>query len=90
MDEQTTVIINKRTVSKFVLRALVASAAGGVVTKSLITVIPATDNYDIAEITGAVVGFIVSGNLTPQIDKLVDDFYDKREMKAALNAPKHA
>jgi putative Mn2+ efflux pump MntP len=74
--------INKRTVTKFVVKSVVTVAVGSMITTTLSTRIPVSERFSVAEITGSVGGWMVANKLQPQTDKLVDDFYDKREAKA--------
>lgn len=75
--------LTKRTITKYAAKAVVMSVAGSAITKALLAAIPATSNYKIAEISGAVGGWVVSEKLEPHTDQLVDDFYDTVEAKKA-------
>lgn len=73
--------MNKRTFVKYLVKTIVMSAAGKAITRSLVSAVPATERYNIAEITGAVGGWYISEKLEPQTDELVDKFFDKCEDK---------
>lgn len=73
--------MNKRVFTKFLAKTIVASAAGKAITKALLRSIPATERYNIAEISGAVGGWYISEKLEPTTDDLVDKFFDKCEDK---------
>lgn len=71
--------MDKRLIAKFVAKMLVSTAVGGVVTKALSATIPATKNFKIADMSGGVVGWMVSENLELQINEKIDKFFDRRE-----------
>lgn len=78
--------MSTRTLLKYVAKTIVMSTAGSIITKTLIAAIPQTERYNIADIAGAIGGFYAGEKLEPTTDKIVDDFFDKREAKAAITA----
>lgn len=78
--------MNKRLIVKYAAKTIVMSVAGSTITKTLIAAFPQSERYNIAEITGAIGGFVIGEKLEPTTDKLVDDFFDKREAKTEISA----
>lgn len=73
--------MNKRVITKFVAKLVVSTAVGSLVTKASATLVPVTQNYKIAEMSGAVAGWYVGEKLEPSLNLMVDNFYNKREAK---------
>lgn len=77
--------INKRTITKFTAKLAVSYGIGHVIIKTLHATIPATREYKLAEIAGAVGGWVASEKLEPHTNSIVDEFYDWQESKTKKN-----
>jgi hypothetical protein len=78
-----------RRIAKFAAKTIVQSAAGAAIARAVVTLIPATSEYHIATIAGAVGGYFVAEELEPQTDALVDaaaDAIQKRKVHNITNA----
>lgn len=75
--------LTKRTVTKFIAKLLVQTSVGAAVAKSMQKAIPATENYKVSEMTGAVAAYYAGEKLEPVTDELVDVFWDEFEARQA-------
>jgi hypothetical protein len=71
--------MDKRDVGKAVVKVLVSTAVSSLTTKVLLTNIPATAKFKAADMAGMFAGWYVIEKYELQLDKIVDDFFDKRE-----------
>jgi hypothetical protein len=72
------VVPTKREIAKFFANTLVSNAIGFGVTKVLSSTFPKTQKFNVAELAGGFVGFVVMSHLEPIIDEKVDSFFDTR------------
>lgn len=73
--------MDKRYVTKYAVKTIVMFAAGDVISKALAANVPATQKLRANDAIGAVGGYVLSEKLAPTTDKLVDDFFDKRQAR---------
>lgn len=73
--------MDKRQLAKTAAKIVVGTTVGSFVTKALIANIPPTEKLKAAEMTGLLVGAVTADKLQPFTDKIVDDFFDRREAK---------
>jgi hypothetical protein len=71
--------MNKRQIAKTFASIVVATVVGSFVTKSLIANAPVTEKLHAADMTGMLAGAVASNKLQPQTDKIVDNFFNRRE-----------
>lgn len=73
--------MDKRTVSKMVVRMLVATNVGSFVTKSLAANYPQSQKAHANEVAGYVAGAVAQDKLGPYTDEIVDTFWNRRAAK---------
>lgn len=80
--------MNATDIAKKAASLVVGTAVGTVITKSLIANAPATEKFKIAEISGALGGWIFAEKFEPQTDKLVDNLIAARRRNRIKNTNK--
>jgi len=78
---ERTIFMDKRTLSKYAAKLVVGTTVGSLVTKALIANAPKTEKYKVAEMTGAMAGYVAQEQMAPLTDAWVDDFWNRREAK---------
>jgi hypothetical protein len=73
--------MDTRHIAKIAAKIVVGTTVGSFVTKALIANIPQTEKLKTAEMTGLLVGAVTADKLQPFTDKLVDDYFDRRNAK---------
>jgi hypothetical protein len=73
--------MDKRTIAKFGAKLIVGTTVGSAVTKALIANAPKTEKLKVAEMTGAVAGYVAQEQLEPLTDQLVDALFDRLEAR---------
>lgn len=73
--------MDKRQITKTAAKIVVGTTVGSFVTKALIANIPPSEKLKTAEMTGVLVGAVTADKLQPHTDKIVDDFFDRRNAK---------
>lgn len=77
--------LDKRKLAKYAAKTIVMGAASKAITKVLLAAIPQL-NDTVADILGAVGGYVTSEKLEPQTDQLVDNAFDHFEAKKTVTA----
>lgn len=78
-----------RKIAKFAAKTIVQTAAGSAISRTLVALIPASTEYHISTIAGAIGGYFIAEELEPHTDALVDaaaDAIEKRKTQNALSA----
>ncbi len=78
--------IDKRKLTKFVVNTTVISASTRLIVKTVHAIAPSTEDNLLVDIGAAVAGWYVGEKSEPITDKVVDDFFDKREIEKTLTA----
>lgn len=78
--------LNKRTITKNIIKIASDYAAAFLIAKTLSTHIPATNRFKIASMAGTFGGWAIGAKIAPHINRAVDNFYDRREAAAEAKA----
>lgn len=73
--------MDKRKIVKMIAQTVVTTAIGSAITKTLSTKVPPTQKLKMAEMSGTFGGWLIGEKLQPRIDKVIDDFFDRREAR---------
>jgi RPA family protein len=73
--------MDKRIISKYIVRTVVGTTVGSVVTRALIANAPKTKKLKVADMTGAVAGYVAQEQLGDYTDTWVDDLWNRIEAR---------
>lgn len=73
--------MDKRTISKYAVKIVVGTTVGSIVTRALIANAPKTEKLKVADMTGAVAGYVAQEQLSAYTDIWVDDFWNRIEAR---------
>jgi hypothetical protein len=73
--------LNKRSITKTIAKTVTECAAAFLITRTLSKNVPASNRLKIASMAGSVGGWAIGAKLAPHIDRVVDEFFDRREAR---------
>jgi uncharacterized protein YcfJ len=74
-------IMTQREIAKKIAEIAISTAVGCVITRTLTSSVSATQKFKTAEMAGTFGGWYVGARIQPHVEKVIDDFFDRREAK---------